>query len=203
MSSTVVRGNAAEVALAGASVLRRRWEQAAEAEQVVGRADQCSRKLRPAAALEARVPNAAEGLHPAEDLFDQLPLSLTDALAGVPCRAGVDGRSSSSIARLRDVDRATIAHEVRGVVARVAVDRDAAVLRRVRVEHRDRRAALGVTIRLLDAVVDDEPVAILHQRVHRVARRSRLPRSRLEGRLLQPQQSGPAIHGRGSHDLRR
>ena len=39
----------------------------------------------------ASLPEVADGLHPAEDLFDSFSNALTDGIAGVACRSCVDG----------------------------------------------------------------------------------------------------------------
>src|SRR6188472_4319423 len=68
----------------------------------------------------------ADGLHPAERLFDPLALDCADAIAGMSGRTGIDRRAAIGIV-LRDMWRAaafaTAGHEVSGVIVLVAAHR--------------------------------------------------------------------------------
>ena len=73
---------------------------------------------RPAAM--AQLAQAADGLHPAEALLDQLALPLTDGVAGMARRAAID-RAAAGARRVlrdmrRDVHRAQLGDEVARVV---------------------------------------------------------------------------------------
>ena len=46
--------------------------------------------IHPLAAAMPQLPQPADRFHPSKHLFDQLPCSLTDLIAGVPRRAPVD-----------------------------------------------------------------------------------------------------------------
>lgn len=67
----------------------RRRRRAADPEQVVRRANEPRRVLRPSEAAEAGLAQAANGLEPAEDFFDLLPAALTEPIASVACGAAI------------------------------------------------------------------------------------------------------------------
>lgn len=114
------------------------------------------------------LPHSTYGLHPAEDLFDQLPLSLARAIARVPGRPSVDRAAHLLRHVRRRSDLAHLLHEPVDVVCLVgsAGDRRAA---RYGLKHPMRRVPLRGPRRVADAGVHDEPVAILHQSVCHVA----------------------------------
>src|SRR3954466_5231006 len=65
--------------------------EAAEADQVVGGGDEVPRVARPFEPTEAGPAEAADGLHPAEDLLDGLPNPLADGVARVAGGPAVNG----------------------------------------------------------------------------------------------------------------
>src|SRR5712691_3044019 len=78
---------------AGAVTSRSRGprEQCAQADQIVGRRGEGHDPIDEGAAAMPELPQAAHGFHPPEDLFDQLPFSLTDGIAGVTRRPTING----------------------------------------------------------------------------------------------------------------
>src|SRR5262245_42805567 len=97
-----------------------------EADEVVGGRDQVAGHPGALQAPAARAPEAADGLHPAEDLLDPGPDALTHGVAGVAGRPAVD-RAGAVGRVLRDVrgdlPPAHVGHEVGGVVLLVGPDR--------------------------------------------------------------------------------
>ena len=75
----------------------------------------------------------------------------------------------------RDVERTAGRDEVAGVVSLIAAQGDAATARQPLVGHCEGRAPLGRAIRRLDLKVNQQGVAVLHQRVARVAELGSLP----------------------------
>src|SRR5262245_66005015 len=65
-------------------------------EQVVGRPDHVGGKLRLGDADEATASQAADRLHPAEDLFNALALSLADEVAVVTRGPAIETRSAAA-----------------------------------------------------------------------------------------------------------
>src|SRR5918911_959578 len=93
--------------------------QAAEADEVVGGGDEVAGQAGAGDAPVAGPAEAADGLHPAEDLLDPLPDPLADGIAGVAGRAAVDG--AAAVARVLGDVRGHLAapdggHAVPGVV---------------------------------------------------------------------------------------
>ena len=88
-----------------APALRHGRQQAAQPHDVVGRRREGEDPVDERAAAVAQLAQAADGLHPAEALLDQLPFLLTDRVAGMPRRAGVDRAAPSRSRVLRDVRR--------------------------------------------------------------------------------------------------
>ena len=70
--------------------------EATEADQVVGGADEIAREGGAVEPSEAGSTEAADGLHPAEDLLDALPDPLADGVAGVAGGPAVDGAPASA-----------------------------------------------------------------------------------------------------------
>src|SRR5512133_426882 len=157
---------------------RLRGHQLGDPEQVVGGGDEVSGELRALLPSESGLPEARDGLRPAEDLFDPLPDSLAYLVAGVANRPPVHRGAPPLVAGLRDVRRdsplAASADEVGGVVAGVSSESDARGVRYVLVEPRQRADALAVTRGWVDAKVDEESVPVLHQRVGEVTQLGRL-----------------------------
>src|SRR4029453_13126261 len=76
-------------------------QQGAQPYQVVGRRGERHDPIHPFAAAVPQLAQAADGLHPAEDLLDQLPFALTDPIARMPCGAPVDTRASVLLGHVR------------------------------------------------------------------------------------------------------
>ena len=68
-----------------------------------------------------------------------------------------------------DRKRAAARDEVAGVVAVVAGQCDPSAAGQMLIDHRDGRAPLRVSVGRLDLEVDQDGVAVLHQRIGRVA----------------------------------
>src|SRR5512133_1308446 len=138
---------------------RLRGHQLGDPEQVVGGGDEVSGELRALLPSESGLPEARDGLRPAEDLFDPLPDSLAYLVAGVANRPPVHRGAPPLVAGLRDVRRdsplAASSDEVGGVVAGVSSESDARGVRYVLVEQRQRADALAVARGWVDAKVDD------------------------------------------------
>src|SRR5262245_31779170 len=133
-------------------------------EQVVGRPDHVGGKLRLGDADEATASQAADRLHPAEDLFNALSLSLADEVAVVTrgpaietwSAAAFDGRDVRS-----DVAIPEPSHEAFVVVALVGTEgaHPAAALAPP-IEHRG--GSLGLEQRRLgDLHIDKQTAAVL------------------------------------------
>src|ERR1043166_6074071 len=119
-------------------------------------------------ATMARLARPADGLDPAERLLDLLSLDRADAVARMPGRARIDGRTTVDIV-LRDMRdaaaRATAGHEAGGVIVLVAADRAAGA--GIVLDHVERSLALRRAVGLGQARIDDEPVEVLrHQMAH-------------------------------------
>src|SRR5579884_851780 len=69
-------------------------EQAGEADQVVGCRDQVAREAGAVQAAEARPTEAADRLHPAEDLLHALAHALAEGVAHLARGAAVDGAAA-------------------------------------------------------------------------------------------------------------
>src|ERR1700689_3743960 len=120
----------------------------------------------------ASLPESPDRLDPAEDLFDPLSDPLADRVARLVRRSPVDHRPSMFRDVLsdvrRNVARATVRDEVARIVALVAGERDASRARDVVVYKVERVAPLGTAVGNVHLQIDDQPVAVLHQRVRRV-----------------------------------
>src|SRR5450759_552983 len=107
-------------------------EQCAQANQVVGRRGEGHDPIDEDAATMPQLPQAADGLHPAEDLFDQLPFLLADEVAGVPSGTAVDGAAFDLLRHVRRDAQGTHARDEAGDVEAL-VSTDGAARRRARV----------------------------------------------------------------------
>src|SRR5438477_6171271 len=128
-------------------------------------------ELRAVDAFEASLSETADRLHPSEDLLDALADALAHGVAGEPRRACVDRGAAPlrALCNVRDdVHFAAAVHEVAGVVALVARDRDALLADKRLADHLQRASALRVSGRGRDTEIDEQAIAILHQRVRAV-----------------------------------
>src|SRR3984893_1143303 len=151
-------------------------QQPCDSDQVVGGADQIGVHLYPLAATVARFAQTADGLHPAEGLLDSFTDPLADRITRLTGGPRVECGTSGPRLILRhvrgNVERPTAGDEVAGVVTLIAAQGDAAAARQSFVSHRDRRPSLGPAIRRLDLKVNQQRIAVLHQRVGRVTKLS-------------------------------
>ncbi len=124
----------------------------------------------------AQLGEAADGLHPAEGLLDQLAAALADGVAGVPRRAPVDGAPALLAGHVRDrAQSAQAGHEVARVVAPVSADGEAPAPAAALPGHESQAGlALGGPGGLGELTLDDQAVAVLGQAVAGVAELGRL-----------------------------
>src|SRR6266851_10099188 len=145
---------------------RRRGE-VAEADQVVDRQAEDEHPVHASPAAMARLAQQADGLEPAEDLFDALAFPLADSVPGVAGGALIDRtRPIRGVLRhvRRHLDEPEGLDEVPRVIAFVGPDGDPVRGRHV-AEHLQRRGALPVPARPGDAALDRQAVAIVHEHV--------------------------------------
>ena len=115
-----------------------------------------------------------DGLQPAEGLFHELALPMTEAVSRMSCRPGID--RAATVAELvrhdmrRDAHLAHGGHSSARVVRLVGGHRDPPRSERQLAEHDDRGVAFGRPTRGGDRRVDDEAVAILGQQVAEIPR---------------------------------
>jgi hypothetical protein len=129
--------------------------------------------LQPAGVLMRLLP-PADRLQPAESFLDPLADALIEGVTGVPRSASVDRRRPSvCVPRdvLRGVHRPQLIDEILSVVSLVGAEGD----------RREARSCascnpLGTPVGLGYAGIDDETVAVLHQRVPREAQLGLLAR---------------------------
>src|SRR6202034_3530010 len=146
------------------------WErsQSTQPQQVVGGADEVRVQLHSGDAAEARAAQATPALHPAENLFDPLALSLADPVARMPSRASIQPRGVAPL-DLGDV-RANAAaaqklHKRLAVIALVGTETlRLLVLAALALEQLGRRSGLARE-RRAHADVHAQPVAVLHERM--------------------------------------
>src|SRR4029077_12745202 len=111
---------------------------------------------------------AADGLHPAERLFDPFALDRADAIAVMAGGGRIDRRTAVGVV-LRDMRGAAAfaaaGDEVSGVVVLVAAHRAAGS--GIVLDHVERGRALRRAVGLGQPRIDDEPIAVLcHQMSH-------------------------------------
>src|SRR5258705_868804 len=158
---------------------RRRWSRARcsrvaphqipHPDEVVRREREAKRPSDAALAPMSRLSKLSDRLHPAEDFFDSLPLSLADSVSGVARCAAVN-RAASYLCRdvRRDSKISQSVYEVFGVVPFVAADRHTA-RSCDRLSHRDTCLALASTRGFGQSRVDHEAMPIVDHHVTRVA----------------------------------
>lgn len=119
--------------------------------------------------LVPRLAQTTHRLDPAEGLFDHLSPAQTHRVALATRGASIDG-AAADLARHVRPDTAPFerSHEFRRVIALVRTHRRAR-LAHTAVDHPDRRFPLRATRGLRALDIDDEPVAVLRQRVRHVA----------------------------------
>src|ERR1700692_2374353 len=76
-------------------------QERARGDQVVPRRGEGHDPIDEFAATMPQLPQPADGLHPAEDLFDQLPFLLADQVAGMPRGATVHGAAFDLLCDVR------------------------------------------------------------------------------------------------------
>src|SRR6266702_2277664 len=191
-------------------------QQPCDSEQIVGGADQIGVHLHALAATVARFAQTADGLHPAESLLDSFPPPLTDRITRMPGGARVERgtpRPRVILCHVRsDLECAARRDEAVSIVALVPSQSNSATARQPLVGHRLRRAPLSFAVRRLDLKVDQQEIAVLGQRVGRVAKLGFLAltlacqqRLRIGGRLMSRVGTMLAVkvHGRVTRIIRR
>src|SRR5580704_532605 len=158
----------------GGSAYSHGFRQVADADQVVSRAGEEEPASVSLPTLEAQLAATSDGLGPAEALLDPLADALTDRVAGVPCGSAVD-RSAAIGGVLGDVwsdlPLAASLAEVAVVVGLVRAHRSttSGAATALPAEHEQGSLGLGVAGRLGELEVDEQAVAVLHQRVAGIA----------------------------------
>src|SRR5689334_19462956 len=143
--------------------------EATEADQVVGGGHEVARQAGALDAPETGPSEAADGLHPAEDLLDAFPDPLADGIAGVAGGPAVDGAPPPArvLGDVRgDAARADVGDAVAGVVVLVAAERPRAEAPVPRLPQQLwGHIPLGCSARLGDLEVDQQAMPVLHQGV--------------------------------------
>jgi hypothetical protein len=139
-----------------------------DSQEVIAGGDQVGVHLHPLATAITSATQPADSLHPAEGLFNPFADPLTDGVARMAHSASVDRRATCAGQILshmrRDLERTAGRDEVVGIVALVAAQRDPSAPGQTFTDHCNRSAPLGTSIRRLNLKVDQDGVAILHQR---------------------------------------
>jgi hypothetical protein len=147
--------------------------QSRNSEQIVGGGAQIGMHLHPFATPVAGFAQASYGLHPAEALLNAFTEPLADGVTRMTDSACIKGGAARPCIILRhvrgDIERAAAGDEVAGIIALVAAQRDAAAARQPFIRHGERRPPLGQTIGRLDLKINQQGVAVLDQRVGRIA----------------------------------
>src|SRR5687768_14746814 len=121
----------------------------------------------------SQLAQTADGLHPAEPLFDKLPLLLTDRIPRVPRGSTVNGASSMAGRAVlrqmrRRVHRTELRDEVTAVVALVCGDGDG-VTTGDSFDHHQRGISFAEAVRRRHRRAYDQAGAMLHEHVAQVA----------------------------------
>src|SRR6516225_11372321 len=181
-----MRDNRGLTPTCGREFLAARWSsyrcaQPGDAHQVIGGAHQVSSQLSELAASITSAPEVGGGLDPAEDLFHPLALFLADAVARVPQYAFVQHRTAPAAVIgshvWGNVQRPTSRDEAGGIISLVCAQGDAPGSRQGVLDHLDCGAALGRPVGFDNLKVDQQPIAVLHQRIARVTKPSLLART--------------------------
>ena len=103
-------------------------------------------------------------------------------LARVPQRSSVQRRAARAAVIGRDMSgghfqRPASRDKIGGIISLVRAQSDAAGPRQALIEHFDRGAALGRPVGFDDLKVNQQPIAVLHQRIARVAQLGFLART--------------------------
>jgi len=146
-------------------------QQTSQAHQVVGSAGEGEDRGDLGLAAVAQLAQAADVLHPAVALLDELAAAQADRIALVPCGAPVDGAPALLAGHVRgDVQLAHPGDEALHVVALVGGDAHAPALAAVLpLQEAQAGLALGRARGLRELEIDDEAVAVLDQGVAGVA----------------------------------
>ena len=142
--------------------------QSRHSEQVVRGSDHVSSELRLHQPDETALPEPTHRLHPAEDLFDPLSLSLADGVALMSRGARIQTRSPALLDSRNvrgDVSRSEQADESLVVIALVSPER-AHALPSLASAIKHGRRGLGLKQRRIgDRQIDEQSASVLHQRV--------------------------------------
>lgn len=148
--------------------LRHRCQYSGHSSQVARQHRQLEVLVDPFDAAIRGLPNPADGLAPAEVLFDSLANHLADAITGVPRRPSVDRAAALMRVVARDVRRhfarSAIPHKVAHVVTLVGTER-LGVTTRHAIEQAQCTRAFAETVRVTDHGADHQARAVLHQDV--------------------------------------
>jgi hypothetical protein len=147
--------------------------QSCDSEQIISGADQIGVHLHPLATAVARFAQTADGFHPAEGFLDAFAYPLADGVTRIMSGAYVQCGASRPPIILRhvrrDVERTAGRDEVAGVITLVATQGDPATAHQPFVGHCDCRPPFGQAVCRLHLKVNQRGVAVLHQRVGRIA----------------------------------
>src|SRR6201981_3037725 len=149
-------------------------QQSCDSEQIVGGADQIGVHLHPPAAAVARLAQTADGFHPAEGLLDSFTYPLADCVTRMTSGPRVESGTSGPrviLCHVRgDIEPAAGRDELARVIALIAAQRDSMTARQSFIDHCHRRPPLGQAVGRLDLKLTQQRIAVLHQRVGRVAK---------------------------------
>src|SRR5216683_5037273 len=139
-----------------------------DAEQVVGGGHQIGMQLGALETAIASSAQAADGLHPSEDLFDPLADPLTDRVAGMTRGAAAERGAAGATLIARDVrgdlERAARRDELARVVTLVGTECNPAAARHRGLQHRAGAGALGVAVGGFNRELDQETVVRSEER---------------------------------------
>ena len=147
-----------------------RWceRQIAHSDQVVDRQGKAEDPIDQCAPAMAGLNQPADRLKPAEDLFYQFALALTQRVAPMPGSTLVDNSGLLEREMRSDLMLAQFLNQLFAVVTFVSAQRHPMPARNP-LHHRHRRLRFGPPASLGYAAVDHQPVAILHQHMAGVA----------------------------------
>src|SRR6516225_4658269 len=148
-------------------------EEASHPDDVVGGGREGEDPLHEGAAAMAKLPEAADRLHPPEGLLDELPFTLTDRVARVPRRPSVDGAGAvpgrSVLGDVRRGSQVPQSGDTPALIVRL-VTRDGDVeIAGPPLAPQERGVAFRVAIRVRHHRIHDQPGPVLHQDVAEVA----------------------------------
>lgn len=146
----------------------RRREQLRQPDEVIGGGCKGEGEAHPVAAPKPRLLLPRDRLDPAEALLDLLADAQAEPVACVPRRTPVDGRrSAAQVLRhmRRHPHRSQLVDEVLRVISLVGRERDPPRAVGARRDHIQSGDAFGMDVRGSQAGVDEQRVAVLHQRM--------------------------------------